>query len=1097
MIARKNDMTHGLIAASPRRWLWLPTLLLALVITGATEAAAQGATSGNIRGQVTDEAGQPLAGVMVAAVNVETGFERTAISANNGLYMVRLVPPGEYRVRGERIGYEAGIMEGVRVTVGQSATANLRLHPRAVQLDAISVVGTREPINVRDGGVSQYVSREEIARLPALGRDFTDFIALSGMVAPNPEVTTGGQFSIGGARPSQTNLQIDGVDANNAFFGENRGGSRIPFAFSLESIREFQIITNGFDVEYGNYAGGVVNVVTRGGRNEFEGIAFANLRHDALTARDFMGDKPQDYTVMQFAGQVSGPIIRDRLHYFVSVDGQRRREPQQSISPDWFLGFTDAEGNPTPDTERADALRHFYNTLETRYGIPDAEQNYSRFQTTNDVLTAFGRIDWTINNRHRLSGRYNVSDYVNDNERASFRFGNTNAERLSGTSHSVVGELNSVLAPNTFNVARLQFAFEDRPRTGHELRPALRVNLGRGQEVGYGGAGLAFQNLMEERKLQFINNFTHAIGNHTIKVGVNAIYTSILNQFVRAGSGEFRFNSLEDFENFQPASYSRVLRIDGEVPRASFNVLEAGLYVQNEWQVTPRLTTTMGLRWDTQEFMDRPGRVMEVERAFGFQTGVAPVDRNNISPRLALAYDVRGDGESVVRAGAGYFYGRIPYVLGGNVHQTEMPVVNLTCTGNIDEAEPHSPPSPAGYANWGLDGSDNPFTCLGAGGAVPVPEYAFWHPDFEYPETFKANVGYERSLGQRTRGSLDLIYTHSTKLYTVRNLNLRDPQFVLENEGGRQIFQPREVFDPSSSAGTAHLRNTDFSNVFVNYNDGQAEGMSATLELSHRFGEASAVRGSYTYNRSFDNSSYSCCTAFAGWTSPRVGVYGPNEVGTAGDTDRAWGPSGYLRAHTFVLSGQTTLPFGIQASLFWRANSGNPWSPEQNGDLNGDGINFNDRLFIFHPDDLPVAPSGDTPEAVADHAANQRALYATHLENFSCVGDHVGELISRNTCRNRFFNRMDVRLARTVSTVGRQRAELQLDLFNVLNGLNSDWGRYMYVPGPNRNLLLPQAYDAETDQILYEVGRNFGQEGMLGFDLMLQFQAQIGMRYYF
>jgi hypothetical protein len=1091
---RMNDSMIVRIRSNGAAGGWIAAILVSLVVALAVPAAAfaQGTTAGNIGGRVTDEQGQPLAGVAVQAVNLETGLQRTAVSGAEGLFIIRLLPPGEYRVRAERIGYEAGIVELVRLTVGQTATANVRLDPRAVQLDAISVVATREPINVREGGVSQYVSREEIESLPALGRDFTDFIALSGMVAPNPETTTGGQFSIGGARPSQTNLQIDGVDANNAFFGENRGGSRIPFAFSLESIREFQIITNGFDVEYGNYAGGVVNVVTRGGRNTFEGIAFANLRHDALTAADFMGEPPQDYSVMQFAGQLSGPIIRDRLFYFLSLDGQRRREPQQSISPDWFLAFTDADGNPAPDTERADALRRFYSVLENQYGIQNAANRYDRFQTSNDVLTGFGRIDWNVNDRHRLSARYNVSDFVNDYERASFRFGSTNAERFTGKSHSLVGELNSVLNPRTFNVARVQFAFEDRPRTGHELRPALRVNLGGGQEVGYGGPGLAFHNLMEERKVQFINNFTHVLGNHTLKLGANAIYTSVTNQFIRTGGGgEFRFNSVDDFENFRPASYSRVLRIDGEVPRANFDVVEAGLYVQNEWQMTRRLTATMGLRWDTQEFMDQPARVMDVERAFGFRTGVAPVDRNNLSPRLSLAYDVRGDGESVVRAGAGYFYGRIPYVLGGNVHQTELPVVQLTCTGNIGDAEPHAPPSPSGYRNWGLDGRDNPFSCLAEGGAVPVPEYAFWHPDFEYPETFKANVGYERTLGQRTRGSFDLVYTHSTKLYTVRNLNLRDPQFVLENEGGRMVFQPAEVFDPTSSAGTAHLRNTDFSNIFVNYNDGQAQALSATLEVSHRFGETGQVRGSYTFNRAFDNSSYSCCTAFAGWTSPRVGIYGPNDVGTIGDSDRAWGPSGYMRDHTFILSGQTSLPLGIRASVFWRANSGNPWSPEQNGDLNGDGISFNDRLFIFSPEDLPLAT--DDPQM----AAEQRALYASYLDEYSCIGDYVGQLIPRNTCRNRWFNRLDVRLARQFSTLRGQRAELQVDLFNVLNGLNSDWGRYMYVPGPNRNLLLPQRYDAEGNQILYAVGRSFGQEAMLGFDLMLQFQAQVGLRYFF
>jgi hypothetical protein len=1071
--------------------VWRGLMIAVAFLLGATAMApalhAQGTTTGNIVGEVRNDTGEPVAGVHLTAVNTETGFERSSITTESGRFIVRLLPPGTYLIRAQMIGYRTVEQEGVRVTVGQTSTANITLDPQAVEVEGISVIGTREPINVRQGGVSQNVSLEEIESLPALGRDFTDFITLSGLVAPNPETTTGGQFSIGGSRPSQTNLQIDGVDANNSFFGENRGGSRIPFAFSLESIREFQVVTNGFDVEYGNYAGGIVNVVTRGGKNSFEGVAYANVRHDALTASDFRGEPPQDYSVMQYAGRLSGPILRDRLHYLVSVDGQRRREPQQSISPSYYL---DREN---PDVERAQALERFYSILGEQYGIGNPAASYDRFQTTNDVLTLFSRLDWTINNRHRLTGRYNVSNFENDNERASFRFGNTNAERFTGTSHSVVGELNSVLGPNTFNVARLQFAFEDRPRSGHELRPALRVQIGGGEEVGYGGAGLAFRNLMEERKLQLINNFTHAVGSHTFKVGGNAIYTGILNQFIRAGSGEYRFSSLDDFEAFRPASYSRVMRIDGEVPRAEFDVFEFGLYAQDEWQVTNRLTATLGLRWDTQEFMDEPSPVLDVERAFGpnLTTGVAPTDRNNISPRLSVAYDLAGDGNAVLRGGVGYFYGRIPYVLGGNVHQTELPVVELNCTGNLAESEPHAPPVPSGYSGWSGSGDDNPFSCLGAGGANPVPEYAFWNEDFEYPETFKANVGYERMLGDWTRMSLDLIYTHSTKLYTVRNINLRDPQFTLEGEGGRRVFQPQEVYDPTSNAGTAHLRNTDFSNIFVTYNDGRAQAGSATFEIVRQFGDDSSVRGSYTYNRAFDNSSFSCCTAYAGWTSPSVGIYGPNEIGSIGDTDRAWGASGYTRNHTFVVSGSAALPLGVQANVFFRANSGNPWNAEQNGDLNGDGIRYNDRLFVFSPENLPL--SAEDPA----EAAQQRDLYRQHLSDYECVGDYVGQILPRNTCRTPWFNRLDLRLTRAFPTLQGQRAELQLDLFNVLNGLNSDWGRYMYVPGPNRNLLFPTGYDADRNEIVYEVSESFGQTDMLGFDLMLQFQAQVGLRYYF
>jgi hypothetical protein len=278
----------------------------------------------------------------------------------------------------------------------------------------------------------------------------------------------------------------------------------------------------------------------------------------------------------------------------------------------------------------------------------------------------------------------------------------------------------------------------------------------------------------------------------------------------------------------------------------------------------------------------------------------------------------------------------------------------------------------------------------------------------------------------------------------------------------------------------------------VNYPDGQARGFSGTLELQHRLAERTTVRGSYTYNTAYDNSSWTCCTAFAGWTSPRVGIYGPNEIGAAGDTDRAWGLSDYTIAHAFVLTGSTRLPWGTRVSTFFRANSGRPWSVEQSGDLNGDGINFNDRPFIFRPEDLPLAA------ATEEQREAQRDLYRRHLANNSCVSDHVGQIIPRNSCRNPWFSRLDVRLAQEIPTVRGQRAELQIDLFNVLHGLNPDsWGRYEGVFTTARNLLAPQRYDAATNRILYNVGDTFGQRREFGSNLMLQFQAQIGLRYSF
>ena len=1074
---------------------------------GAGPALAQ-STTGEIRGRVRSQDGQPVESVALTARNVDTGLTRSSVSGEGGFYTIRLLPPGTYEVTSSTLGY-ADETRQVRVAVGTTSTVNLDLRPQAVVLEGIAVAAERPPIDISDGGVVQFVSSAEIEELPSLGRDFTDFINLSGLVAPDPGETTGGQFSIAGMRSSQTSIQIDGVDANNSFFGENRGGSRIPFVFSLESLREFQIITNGFDVEHGRFGGGIINVLTRGGTNELRGSVYANFRNDALTAEPFIRDpgNPEitsDYQVQQFAGSISGPIQRDKAFFFLSVDGQRRREPQLPLTQSRY-----APGGEREDPVVFAEIGEYFDILEQQYGVTNPEAGYAPFETTNDAITIFGRVDWNLNENHRLSLRHNFSTFANDNEWNGifdFAYGQSRAESLEDDSHSFVTELQSVLREGTFNVLRFQYAQEKRPRNATDLRPTLTVNLSNGQQVRYGGTFAAFNNNLEETKFQLVNNFTHVVGDHTLKVGGNLLVTDYLNQFQAPGSqnqgaGEYRFASIEDFRSFRPSSYFRPFEEGGGIARAEFGVAEWAVYVQDEWQVTPKLNATFGLRYDQQSFRDSPTPVVDVERAFGFRTGFAPTDNNNISPRLSLAYDLNGDGRSVIRAGAGIFYGTVPGVVGGNVLQTERPILEVNCTGSILDGDPDAPPSPQSYRNWATDGFENPTTCADAG-AAGVPVHTLWGPDFEMPEHFKANLGYEMFIGARTQVSLDLLFSQSNSMYTVRNLNLREPQFTLAGEGGRRIYTPIGQFDPTGGNANGARRNLEFGDVLVNYNDGRARAFNVSLTGQHQFSEGIELRGSYTFTRAWDNSPYSCCTASEGYTSPSIGIYGPNEIGGVGDYDRGWGVSSFSREHTFVFSGLANLPWGVQLGAIWRSQSGRPWSVVGDDDLNGDGVLFNDRPFIFAPADLPVADEAD------------RQVYADLLDRYSCIGDYVGRILERNTCRFPWTHSLDMRLSKSFGTFQDQRIQLEVDAFNVLNGIGRmlcdedaedadptsgvcGWGRWTGVFGADTDLLIPTGFDRTSQRILYNVNETFGTEDLLGANLLLQFQVQLGLRYYF
>jgi len=1089
---------------------FVAVLLSGLALAGPVSGQAA-STTGQIRGQVLQQTGAPAATAVVTVVNTGTGLERTALTDAEGRYVVRLLPPGSYSVTTQVIGFADSVREQVPVTIGQATTVDFTIAVQAVQIEGIQVQAQRDQIDASGANVAQLVTVDQIENLPSLGRDFVDFIELSGFVTSDPGETTGGQFSIAGQRPSGTNLQIDGVDANNSFFGENRGGSRIPFVFSLESIDQFQIITNGFDVEYGAYSGGIVNVVTRGGTNDFEGTVYANYRDDALIASGFENEDPGTFETQQYAARISGPIVRDKAHFLLSLDGQRRREPQLPLSI----------ANQDPAVE--DEIRRFVDILETEYGISDAAAGYAPFETTNDVITLFGRVDWNLDNNHRLSLRHNYANHDNArefNDFFDFTYGRSRAESFTSVSNSFVTELQSVLGDNAYNVFRFQYSDENRPRQGQDVRPALTVRVpgieaNNSNDDGllrYGGTFVAFQNLIDESKLQFIDNLTYSLGEHTLKIGTNTLITRAFNRFQapmsgisgNQGAGEFGFNSLDDFAAGNASQYLRPFQQGERIPGDEFDVVEWAVYIQDEWRVTDKLTATLGLRYDQQSFSNSPDPVAEIESAFGFATGFAPTDSDNFSPRLSLAYDLDGDGRRMLRAGAGYFYGRIPLVLGGNVIQTQRPLVELRCNG--EAGSPDAPPSVDGYSGWGADGSDNPFSCRGGSDAVvPTPTYTVWSEDFEYPETFRANLGFETYLGDDSRMSIDVLFSEGFRQYNLRNINLRSEQFRIAGED-RPVFTPIDVFSPGGQNDVNSRINTDFANVYTVYSDGRNRAFLANIELSRNFGEGTRLTGSYTFNRAYDNISESCCTSNGLYEDPRIAGTSPNDLGGPGDTDKAWGISRFSRDHSFILSGATELPFGVELAGFWRLTSGRRYTPVVDGDLNGDGIDDNDVPFIYSAEALPLASAGTEGES------EERAAYQTLLDENPCIADRVGDYALRNGCTGPWTNRLDLKLTRGFETFSGQRAELQVDLFNVANGIGRllcseddrandpfsgtcGWGRITTVIGDE--VYSVASFDRANRGYDYRVEDNFGEEATLGSNLLLQFQMQIGFRYYF
>ena len=227
--------------------------------------------------------------------------------------------------------------------------------------------------------------------------------------------------------------------------------------------------------------------------------------------------------------------------------------------------------------------------------------------------------------------------------------------------------------------------------------------------------------------------------------------------------------------------------------------------------------------------------------------------------------------------------GRVPLVLGGNVLGSQRPVFNLTCVGDVgadpnNPIDPDAPPSPLDYGDWASDGLNNPTACAGTATLSGTPSYTIWNPDFEYPETFKASVGYEGFLGERTKVAVDLLYSRGTNMFTVRNLNLRPVQFTLDGEGERAVYTPEGSFGPGAANTLGSRIYSDMGDVFVNYNDGRSSATTAAFELKHALTDGLLLTGAYAYTRAFDNASIFCCTSISNYSDPMVGAFGPNDL---------------------------------------------------------------------------------------------------------------------------------------------------------------------------------------------------------------------------
>lgn len=855
-----------------------PRIALALLCLFAAPGwawAQATATTGQIEGTIVDETGGALPGVTVSARNVNTGFERSTASGGDGIYRLSLLPLGTYELTAELQGFTTVKRGGLILHVNETLTVPVQMKVATVQ-ETITVTAESPLVEVSRSQVANTINETAIDSLPINGRRFQDFVLLTpGAVFEGQR----GGTSINGQRGINAAYAIDGASYDNPFFGGIKGGERsnVAYTISQEAISEFQVSNSGYTAEFGRSGGGVVNAVTKTGTNELHGGGFWFFRDERMQADDPFGRPPTDFRQHQFGLSLGGPVKRDRVHFFGVYDQQVRDNPL-------VVKFS---ANPA--------------------GIPRFDGQESTFKQTNDVWTAFGRVDTQINSDNHFWIRYNWSRNEGKNGLGSTptrnAIGNNSLEK--DRTNTVVAQFSTILTPTRLNEVRFQYGREDRPREPNTTDVTVTV-------TGLGTAGRVtfLPSLETDARYQVVDNFTWLAGKHSLRAGTDINLTHTEQPFFLSRSGgEYRFRSVADYLATvagQPR-YQDFRQGFGR-PDVDFWQKEYAFYVQDTWKIESNMTLNYGLRYEAQiePQPDAPNSALP-------ESSRIPSDKNNWGPRLGLTWDPWKDNKGVVRFNAGLFYSRTPALL------LVSPFTNTGAAQLQITFRPGDPGAPT---------FPNILSAPPQLASAPRTDVNFFSDPFNNPRTFQGTIGVEREVLPNLTFSVDVTHARMRHLERLRDVNLPPPAGRAAD--GRLLYV----------TATNPRPNRNFQRMLQAEDSSKGAYWGVTFAGRKRwsgsdrwYNRGLQFQAFYTYGQSKDDDSNErnfSGTFYQDWQNlAQEYTWSANDV-----------------RHNFVMNGTWTLAGDVQIGAIVVSRTGTPYSRTSTSDINGNGTFDDDRQFI-------------------------------------------------------------------------------------------------------------------------------------------------------
>ena len=1046
--------------------------VLALSLT-TRPLGSQGITSAALQGSVVQGDGTPIDGAVVTATLAASGAHwHDATDATGRYFLENVEAGGPYLIDARALGFRPVRRTGIVLVLGQRHRADFVLEPAVIELEALTVSAGLDPqLNTGRSGPAHIVSQVQLTGLPNSARDLSVLAALGPLATLRPL----GGISIGGQNQGFNSLQIDGGVNADLYLGRTPGGASpsaalpevLPHTISLETVREFQVLAAPFDVRLGSFAGGLLNAVTKSGTNAFHGSAFGFLQDGSLTAQDAAGNR-SDFTTWQFGGTLSGPIVRDRVHFFLNADLQQRVVPDAR-----FLVTADTVGGADlrkTGISYASAVR-FQQILRDSFGLqPGSVGPSDGHLPAQDI---FAKITVQLG----ASGHLELSQHYAHGDRREFvdtgrTYGSYALSSVAGrssstaeTSRLIWSALVGGRAQNELILSYEHLRDSCRPNAAF---PLVQVAADSGTLIA-GPNSVCPTTAVDQNALEITENLTIGAGRHLLTIGSHGELFHFRDPLVQVSAGRWLFSSLDLLARGVANHYDRGLGSSARPPGADFRVFGLGLYAQDRWAPTSRLTLTGGLRLDVPFLLDAAMTNQRlVASALGTDTGRLPSGNVLWSPRLGVNYDLSGDGDAFLRGGIGLFGGPPPYRWLGNGYRETGDETVVFCN------RPDVPP---------FDPLNQPETCPSGGGTSP--RISFFDPGLKLPQNLKLALGVDRRFPSGVVATIDFLYTRAVHQIYESDANLGAPTSAAAGEGGRPLYGTISGTTSATLVTNPAWRDTSFgeNEIYRVSNRGGDNSFSLSLQLRKRFGETLALYASYAYSHVRDRMSWVNFPARANFSNTPLD-------GTL--EDRRLGPSFFETPHKVSVAATLDLPYRVQLSLLYLGASQPPYTYVIDGDANADGIGGagslkNDIVYV--------------PRNAADITLVPASAYArldTFIEQQPCLREQRGRIMARNSCRNGWLGVLNARLTKAVPMAGGRHIEVTADVFNVPNLISSRWGRYFdTTTGPSVTLLNLVGWDVVNTRGVYRLSNNTLPARGVVDDVASRWRIQLGARYVF